>query len=173
MSQLALPQLATPLAIMSLMLAACDSTVPPPADTLAPTPAEVAATPPAPLSPPPELPGPYFRTPAPGEELPTSQTTPGLVPLDYRHVWAIDRKDCTAAESPTRIAISPGAVRSHEGRAVISSTDESRPGILVLHTDRISGDQIIPETHTLALEDAGKTLTYERGDTRLTYIRCE
>lgn len=166
-----------PLAIIALVLVACDNSRPTTADMPLPPQAEVAATtpaaPPAMHSPPPEHPRPYFKTPAPGEELPTSQTTPGLVPLEYRYVWAIDRNDCTAAESPTRIAIAPGAVRSRDGRAVISSTDESRPGILVLHTDRLAGEQTIKEAHTLTLDSSGKMLAYTNGDTNRTYIRCE
>jgi len=160
---------------MALLLVACDNAAPPPAQTTpqaetATTPSEPAATV---ASLPDELPGPYFKTPDLGEELPTSQTTPGVVPLPYRFVWAIDRKDCTAAESVTRIAIAPGAVRSHDGRAVITSADESRPDSLVLHTERLAAGQIISETHTLALDPGGQKLAYQIGDMTRSYIRCD
>lgn len=170
-------QLAPPLAIVALLLVACDNAASPPPEVATSQQANASAPPRAPASEPVSLPdelsGSYFKTPDLGEELPTSQTTPGVVPLPYRFVWAIDRKDCTASESLTRIAIAPGAVRSHEGRAVITSADESRAGILVLHTQRLAGGQIVAETHTLALDASGKKLSYQISDTTRSYIRCD
>lgn len=168
-------QLVPPLAIMALLLVACDNSAPPAETT--PTPQAETTAPPAPAatvaSLPDELSGPYFKTPDLGEELPTSQTTPGVVPLPYRFVWAIDKKDCIADGSLTRIAIAPGAVRSHDGRAVITSADESRAGILVLQTERLAEGEIIRETHTLALDASEKKLAYQIGDTDRSYIRCD
>lgn len=62
--------------------------------------------------------GGYAAVPEVGEELPTSQTTPGPIPLGFRHVWAISAKDCTADPALTRIAIAPG--RSDSTRADLS-----------------------------------------------------
>lgn len=152
-----------PLAATVLALAACDNSAPPPA---APIITESPSPPPAPT-------GPYYATPAPGEELPTSQTTPGPIPLEYRHVWAIAAEDCAADPSLTRIAIAPGAIRFHESRAVVSSADASRPGTLTLVVDHSTEGQTSRETHTLSLDATGKTLTYSRNDTSFTYVRCD
>lgn len=116
----------------------------------------------------------YAATPAPGEELPPSQTTEGPVPLEFRHVWAIDAKDCTADPSLTRIAIAPGAVKFYEGRSEVTSVDAPHPGAAVLHVMHSAEGQSSTETHTLALDDAKTTLTYKRGENApFTYKRCD
>lgn len=116
----------------------------------------------------------YAATPAPGEELPPSQTTAGPVPLEFRHVWAIDAKDCSADPSLTRIAIAPGAIKFYEGRSEVTSADAPHVGAAVLHVMHASEGQTSTETHTLALDEARTTLTYKRGDNPpLTYTRCD
>lgn len=122
----------------------------------------------------PEAPGSYAATPAPGEELPPSQTTAGPVPLEFRRVWAIDAKDCSADPSLTRIAIAPGAVKFYEGRSEVTSVDAPHPGAAVLHVSHASEGQTTTEIHTLALDEAKTTLSYKRGDNApFTYKRCD
>lgn len=121
-----------------------------------------------------EPPPSYAATPNPGDELPPSQTTAGPIPLEFRHVWAIDAKDCTASPSLTRIAIAPGAVKFYEGRSEVTSVDAPHPGAAVLHVSHMSEGQTSVEAHTLALDDAKTTLTYKRGDNPpMTYKRCD
>lgn len=116
----------------------------------------------------------YAATPVPGEELPPSQTTEGPVPLEFRHVWAIDAKDCTANPSLTRVAIAPGAIKFYEGRSEVTSVDALHPGAVVLQVSHISEGQTSTETHTLALDESQTTLTYKRGDNpSVTYKRCD
>jgi hypothetical protein len=155
--------MAHPLAAIALILAACDNSTPP-----AHVPPSVETE-----TPPPALAGPHHATPAPGEELPTSQTSPGLIPLEYRHVWAIDPNDCTADPGHTRIAIAPGAIRFYEGRAVVASPDESRANTLIVDVAHASEGQTTRETHTLSLDETGTTLTYTRGENTFTYTRCD
>lgn len=132
------------------------------------------ASAPAPDATPAEQAPSYAATPKPGEELPPSQTTAGPVPLDFRHVWAIDAKDCTADPSLTRIAIAPGAIKFYEGRSEVTSVDAPHEGAAVLHVTHVSEGQTSTETHTLALDEAKTTLTYQRGDNPLmTYKRCD
>lgn len=115
----------------------------------------------------------YSATPAPGEELPPSQTTPGPIPLDFRHVWAIEAADCRAAPGLTRIAIAPGAIKFYEGRSEVVSADAPHDGALVLQIAHTAEGQTSNETHTLALDDAKTTLTYQRGGNIFTYRRCD
>lgn len=149
------------------VLSACGGR--PPADDLLKT-----ATP----SPPPSGPaappaGPFAATPAPGEELPTSQTTPGPIPLAYRHLWAIDPADCAKEPGLTRIAIAPGAIRFHEGRAVVKSAQIEGPDKLLLDVAHTSEGETRPERHSLALSNAGSRLLYQRGRDSINYIRCD
>ena len=136
-------------------------------------------TPPAPAtetSPPPvisENAPSYSATPAPGEELPPSQTTPGPIPLDFRHVWAIEAADCRAAPGLTRIAIAPGAIKFYEGRSEVVSADAPHEGALVLQIAHTAEGQTSNETHTLALDEARTTLTYQRDGNTFTYKRCD
>ena len=121
-----------------------------------------------------EPPASYVATPAPGEELPSSQTTEGPIPLEFRHVWALDAKDCTAQPSLTRIAIAPGAIKSYEGRSEVTSVDAPHAGAAVLNVSHSSEGQTSTEMHTLALDEAKTTLTYMRGDNPpLIYKRCD
>ncbi|RYG32304.1 MAG: hypothetical protein EON93_11480 [Burkholderiales bacterium] len=116
----------------------------------------------------------YAATPAPGEELPPSQTTAGPIPLEFRHVWAIDTKDCTADPSLTRIAIAPAAIRFYEGRSEVTAVDAPHAGAALLHVTHASEGQTTSEKHVLALDEAKTTLTYKRGDNpALTYKRCD
>ncbi|RYZ06218.1 MAG: hypothetical protein EON61_13955 [Alphaproteobacteria bacterium] len=121
-----------------------------------------------------EQPASYAATPAPGEELPPSQTTAGPIPLEFRHVWAIDAKDCTADPSLRRIAIAPGAIKFYEGRSEVTSVDAPHVGAAVLRVTHAAEGQTASETHTLALDETKTTLTYKRGDNPpLTYKRCD
>jgi len=115
----------------------------------------------------------YAAVPAPGEELPPSQTTEGPIPLDYRYVWAIEPGDCTNDPALTRIAIAPGAVKFYEGRSEVISADTPHDGALVLNISHTSEGQTTNETHVLALDDAKTTLTYKRGENSFTYKRCD
>lgn len=151
---------------LALGLSACGPNEP---ATSAQKPGETAS--PAPVS---EPPASYAATPAPGEELPPSQTTAGPIPLEFRHVWAIDAKDCKADPSLTRIAIAPGAIKFYEGRSEVTSVDAPHEGAAVLHVAHSAEGQTSTETHVLALDDAKTTLTYKRGDNpELTYKRCD
>jgi hypothetical protein len=142
-------------------LAACGEGPPPPAE---PTPAAEAPAPGA---------SQYSATPAPGEELPTSQTTPGPIPLEFRHVWAIETADCTGEPGLTRIAIAPGAIRFYEGRSVVVSAEAPHEGALALQVDHMAEGQTSREAHTLALDEAKTALTYNRGGSNFTYKRCD
>jgi hypothetical protein len=117
--------------------------------------------------------GPFAATPAPGEELPTSQTTPGPIPVDYRHVWAIDPADCRADPGLTRIAIAPGAIRFYEGRAVVTRSQIEGSDKLLLDVEQSSEGETRTVRHSLALKNAGSRLIYLRGHDSFTYIRCD
>lgn len=149
-------------AAVAIALAACSEPPSPPAAPVAET---SPATPDSPLS--------YSATPAPGEELPPSQTTPGPIPLDFRHVWAIEAADCTASPGLTRIAIAPGAIKFYEGRSEVVSADAPHDGALVLQITHTAEGHTSNETHTLALDDTKTTLTYKRDDNTFTYRRCD
>lgn len=159
-------------AALVLALSACGDPSPP-ADT-APQPAAQAPIPAAaPASPAAPPAGPFAATPAPGEELPTSQTTPGPIPLAYRHVWAIDPADCTKEPGLTRIAIAPGAIRFYEGRAVVKKSQVEGPDKLLLDVDHTSEGETRPERHAFALNIAGSRLLYQRGGNSFNYVRCD
>lgn len=117
--------------------------------------------------------GPFAVTPAPGEELPTSQTTPGPIPVDYRHLWAIDPADCRADPGLTRIAIAPGAIRFYEGRAVVTKSQVEGEDKLLLDVEQTSEGETKTARHSLALKNAGSRLIYLRGQDSFTYIRCD
>lgn len=146
-------------------------TVPPvPMPEPAPIPVPPPALPPVPAAAPT---GGYAAIPAPGEELPTSQTTPGPVPLAYRHVWAMEARDCTATPGLTRIAIAPGAVRFYEGRSVVRNSDARTDGSVSLEVEHAAEGVTTPETHVLALTDNERTLRYQRRGETFTYTRCD
>lgn len=163
--------------LLALGLAACGeappAAVPPQTAAVEPSPVEQPAPSPASTTPAPEPSGPYFETPAPGEELPTSKTTPGPIPVVFRHVWAIEKKDCTALPGPSRIAVAPGAIRFYEGRSVVVSSDPWLEGTLALKVDHTAEGQTTREAHTLSLSPDKKTLTYDRNGTATTYKRCD
>ena len=131
------------------------------------------------------VPGPYVETPAPagaavtepapapGETLPPSQITPGPIPIDFRNVWAVDKRDCKAEPALTRIAIAPGAIRFYEGRAVVVTANTNLEGTVALEVDHISEGTTNREAHTLALNPAKTTLTYDRNGEAITYVRCD
>lgn len=98
---------------------------------------------------------------------------PGPIPLEFRHVWAIERKDCTADPALTRIAAAPGAVRFYEGRSVVAGADMSTTGLLTLDVEHVSEGQTINETHKLRLGADARTLTYERRGATFVYARCD
>lgn len=106
-------------------------------------------------------------------ELPPSQTTPGPIPLEFRHVWAIEPGDCTAAPGMTRMAIAPGAIKFYEGRSEVVSANAAQDGALTLRVSHASEGQTVTETHTLALDEAKTTLTYQRDGNSFTYRRCD
>lgn len=110
---------------------------------------------------------------APGKELPTSQTTPGPIPLAYRHLWAVDPADCARQPGLTRITIAPGAIRFHEGQAVVKKAQVEGPDKLLLDVDHTSEGEMRPERHSLALSNAGSRLLYQRDGDSLNYIRCD
>ena len=111
--------------------------------------------------------------PAASETPPPSQTTPGPIPVDFRHVWAIEKRDCKAEPALTRIAIAPGTIRFYEGRAVVVSANTSLEGTVALEVDHFSEGATNREAHTLALNPAKTTLTYDRNGEALTYVRCD
>lgn len=123
-------------------------------------------------SPAPAPDGPHYATPEPGEELPTSQTTPGPIPLAFRHVWAIEPADCRGDPALTRIAIAPGAIRFYEGRAVVVEAETSGENVLLLDVDHTAEGETTRERHNLQLDPGHTRLTYQRGDDSFTYIRC-
>jgi len=137
-------------------------------------PSEKSAEPAATQTPPaPETTSPsYAATPAPGEDLPPSQTT-GPIPLEFRHVWAVEAKDCTAEPALTRISISPAAIRWYEGRSIVVSAEAPHQGAASLQVDHMAEGQTSRETHVLALDEAGATLTYNRNGSTFTYKRCD
>lgn len=162
------------LMLSALALAACgDPTPPVGAPEVAEGPAP--ATPAAVQTPPPAPSGPYYATPAPGEELPTSQTTPGPIPLHFRHVWAIEPADCTREPGLTRIAIAPGAIRFYEGRAVVASAEVSGEddNAMILDVDHAAEGETTRERHNLQLDPGRTRLTYQRRDASFLYIRCD
>jgi len=149
---------------LAIMLAGCGQ----PENTPSPgTPVNIEAAPPEPSSPS------YAATPEPGMELPPSQTTPGPIPLEFRHVWAIEPGDCTAAPGMTRMAIAPGAIKFYEGRSEVVSANAAQDGALTLRVSHASEGQTVTETHILALDEAKTTLTYQRGGNSFTYRRCD
>lgn len=117
--------------------------------------------------------GGYAAVPAPGEELPPSQTTPGPIPLGFRHVWAIAQKDCAADPGLTRIAIAPGAIRFYEGRSVVTRSDVSEDGVLTLEVEHAAEGTTSSETHVLRLQEGDRTLSYQRRGETFTYTRCD
>ncbi len=144
-----------------------------PPTTGAGTPAEdnAAAAPTSAAATPGGLPS-FFATPAAGEELPTSQTTPGPIPLKYRHVWSIEAKDCRTEPALTRIAIAPNAVRFYEGRSVVTGVTIPHENALTLEVDHMAEGEIARETHALVLENGGQKLAYQRRGQNFTYTRC-
>jgi hypothetical protein len=148
-----------PILLFAIALAACGDR---PDETAAVEPSPAAGTPPA-----------YSATPAPGEELPPSQTTHGPIPLEFRHVWAIEAADCTKEPALTRIAIAPGAVKFYEGRSEVASADVPHEGALTMEVAHSSEGTTAKETHSLALDDTGKTLTYQRRGAEYVYTRCD
>lgn len=158
-------------------LVACGD--PAPATTATqPTPAvETAETTPPPmaepLSPAPAPGGEFFEAPKANEELPTSMTTPGPIPTAFRHVWASDKKACTADPSPTRIAVAPGAIRFYEGRSVVVTANTSLEGSVALEVDHEAEGQRTREAHVLTLSPDKKQLTYDRNGQAFTLIRCD
>ena len=152
------------------MPAACDEPQQPPVIPPVPNPEPQ----PAPVPMPSPVPtGGYAAVPAPGEVLPPSQTTPGPVPLEYRHVWAMDAKDCTADPGLTRIAIAPGAIRFYEGRSVVTRSDVATDGALMLEVEHASEGTTTKETHVLRLQEGERTLSYQRRGETFTYVRCD
>ena len=139
----------------------------------APAPAPAEPTPAVVETPAPAGPAVTEPAPAPGETLPPSQTTPGPIPLDFRHVWAVDKRDCKAEPALTRIAIAPGAIRFYEGRAVVVTANTNLEGTVALEVDHISEGATNREAHTLALNPAKTTLTYDRNGEAITYVRCD
>jgi hypothetical protein len=160
------------IAALILALSACGD--PSPADDILAAPvAQPANEPVGPASPAAPPAGPFAATPAPGEELPPSQSTPGPIPLAYRHLWAIDPIDCTRQPGFTRIAIAPGAIRFYEGRAVVTKAQVEGPDKLLLDVSHTSEGETRPQRHSLALSNAGSRLLYQRGRESLRYIRCD
>lgn len=159
-----------PLALTVLIaLAGCSEPAEPPI-------ASTADSPPAPVAPTPEpgAPPAEYASSAPSDvEAPPSQTTPGPVPLEFRHVWAIKVADCTAEPGLTRIAIAPAAVKFYEGRSEVVSVEESGPKGVIMQVSHVAEGQKENQVHTLKLDDAGTTLTYERGGSTFTYTRCD
>lgn len=166
-----------PFCIAIAALAACGDPAPAasvtePATTMAeisPAPTPVAEPP----SPAPAPSGDFFETAKPGEELPTSMTTPGPIPTAFRHVWAPDRKACTADPSPTRLAIAPGAIRFYEGRSVVVTANTNLEGTVALQVDHTAEGTTTREAHILTLSPDKKQLTYDRDGQALTLIRCD
>jgi hypothetical protein len=142
-------------AVLLFSLSACGQL--PPAEEVQPGPAVKAAD----------------EATAPGEELPTSQTTPDPIPLAYRHLWAVDPADCSRQPGLTRIAIEHGAIRFHGGEAVVKKAQAEGPDKLLLDVDHTSEGEMRPERHSLALNHAGSRLLYQRGRDSLNYIRCD
>lgn len=142
-------------AVLLFSLSACGQL--PPAEEVQPGPAAKAAD----------------EATAPGEELPTSQTTPDPIPLAYRHLWAVDPADCSRQPGLTRIAIEHGAIRFHGGEAVVKKAQAEGPDKLLLDVDHTSEGEMRPERHSLALNHAGSRLLYQRGRDSLNYIRCD
>jgi hypothetical protein len=155
-----------PLFLLVVTLAACGERPDDPAD-------EPAAVEPAAQAPVAAPPATYSAAPPPGAELPTSQATPGPIPLEFRHVWAIEPADCTKEPALTRIAIAPGAVKFYEGRSEVVSASAPHEGALTMEVAHTSEGTTAQETHTLALDDTGKTLTYERRGAEYVYTRCD
>lgn len=158
-----------PLILIALAFAACgerptETAIVEPASQ---TPAAVPSSPAAGASPA------YSATPIPGEELPPSQTTPGPVPLEFRHVWAIEAADCTKEPALTRIAIAPGAVKFYEGRSEVVTVNAPHEGALTMDVAHASEGTVNRETHTLALDDTGRKLTYRRRGAEYIYVRCD
>jgi len=162
------------LALACLALAACGDSAPAPVIPPTTTPDAMAAAPPPQVQTPAPAPdGPYYATPAPGEELPTSQTTPGPIPLQFRHVWAIAPADCARAPGLTRIAIAPGAIRFYEGRAVVVTAEASGDTALILDADHTAEGETARERHNLQLDPGHTRLTYMRRNSTFTYVRCD
>jgi len=159
-------------AALLFALSACGG--PTPTDDIQPAssaqPANQAAAPAAPEVP---ITRPFAAAPAPGEGLPTSQTTSDPIPLAYRHVWAIDPADCLKEPGLTRIAIAPGAIRFYEGRAVVKKAQVEGPSKLLLDVDHTSEGATRPERHAFALNNSGARLLYQRRGESFNYIRCD
>jgi hypothetical protein len=157
-----------PILLFALALAACEER---PDQTTGVDPA--GGSPGAPLSPAAGTPPTYSAAPAPGQELPPSRTTPGPIPLEFRHVWAIEAEDCTKEPALTRIAIAPGAVKFYEGRSEVVSVNAPHEGALTMEVAHASEGTTARESHTLALDDTDRTLIYKRRGTEYTYTRCD
>ncbi len=100
-------------------------------------------------------------------------STTGAIPLEFQHVWAIEAGDCTNEPALTRIAISPSAVKFYEGRSEVVSAEAPHEGALTLEMAHTSEGTTAPETHVLALDEAGRTLTYKRRGAEFIYTRCD
>lgn len=108
----------------------------------------------------------------PDGALAPSMTTPGPVPLAYRHVWAIDSADCTREPALTRIAIAPAAIKFYEGRSAVLSATENTNG-LTLAVEHTAEGETSTQTHTLSLDDSSSTLTYSRNGQVFLYHLCQ
>ena len=95
------------------------------------------------------------------------------MPVEFRHVWAIEVADCKREPALTRIAIAPGAVRFYEGRSEVVSLEQSGPRDVIMQVRHASEGKSEIQLHTLKLNDAGTTLTYGRGGGSFTYTRCD
>lgn len=121
----------------------------------------------------PALPEQYAVTPPPGGELPPSQTTPGPIPVEFRHVWAIEVADCKRDPGLTRIAIAPGAIKFYEGRAEVTSLEQTAADGVIMQVKHSAEGGTETEVHHLKLNSAGTTLSYDRGGSNFTYTRCD
>jgi hypothetical protein len=115
----------------------------------------------------------FSATPPPGQDLPPSQMTPGPIPTEFRHVWAIEIADCKRDPGRTRIAIAPGAVKFYEGRSEVVSLEQTGAREAIMHVRHLAEGQNELQIQTLKVNDAGTTLTYGRGGSTYTYTRCD
>lgn len=141
----------------------------------APTPPHDAATAPAP--PPASAPWDYATPQGTGPSADqaaaeNAEHPPGLIPVPFRAVWAIEEVDCTNEPGLTRIAIAPDSISFYEGRSQVLSASSGADGRLNLEVEHVAEGMTEGQRQTLHLAGDAQSLVYTRGDHTFSYRRC-
>lgn len=118
-------------------------------------------------------PAPYSANSQPLAAVPRPDEAPGRIPPEFRHAWALQTEDCVEAPRLTRIVIGPDTVTFYEGLSSVISATAPHEDALTLEVDHAAEGVVARETHSLALDDTGRKLTYERRGVEYVYTRCD